>query len=132
MILLYDTITIEQYIIIKINNMIDYNNCIYLIKDNNFTFSKIKDVIINNINIKVNLYKQIINYIYGQINNIDTILKYTIISIVNYEKHDKGYIYTKELDISCQGVDANKAILEIINQCFHNNISCEIKIELKK
>ena len=124
--------TIEQYIIIKINNMIEYNNCTYLIKDNNFTFSKIKNVIINNINIKIDSYKQIISYIYEQINNIDKILKNTIISIVNYEKHDNGYSYNKKIGISCQGVDANKAILEIIKQCFHNNISCEIKIELKK
>ena len=122
---------IEEYITIKINNEIDYNNCMFLIKDNNFAFSKIKDVFINNVNIKVVSYKQIINSIYREINNVDKILEHTKMSIVQYEKNTSGYKYNKELNISIQGVDANTAILEIVRQCFYNTISCCITIELK-
>ncbi len=127
---------IEKYAQTKINNKNNahlYDNPnIKLIKDNNFTFSKINKAIIANKDTHITSYSQLIKCCYNEINDIDKIIKETQIRIVKEKKEDHGYKYFKDLNISIQNVDANHAILEIVRQCMINNINFDIEIELKK
>jgi superfamily II DNA or RNA helicase len=127
---------IEKYAHTKINNKnnahLNDNENIKLIKDNDFTFSKINKAFIDNKDIKITSYLQLIKYLYIKINNIDKIMKDTQIRIVKEKKEDQGYKYFEDFDISIQGVNAKQAILEIVRQCMINNISFDIEIELKK
>jgi hypothetical protein len=54
----------------------------------------------------------------------------TILNIKLNEYKDKGFYYIKKLDISVQGPDTNKCLLEIINQCIVNNIVILMEIKL--
>ena len=40
-------------------------------------------------------------------------------------------MYLENLGISVQGVDSNKCLLEIVNQCFQNKITLDMKIKLR-
>ena len=46
------------------------------------------------------------------------------------KKEDEGFYYLDKLGISVQGVDSNKCIFEIINQCIENEINILMKIKL--
>jgi hypothetical protein len=110
-------------IIIKINELDklkDYDFC-----NSNIIFCKI-----NNVMIDKNRYKSILNDVYNIIDSGTKIIKNTILNIKTKEYNDKGFSYLENLGISVQGVDANKCIYEIINQCEKNNITIDIKIRL--
>ena len=51
-------------------------------------------------------------------------------NIKTIKKEDDGFYYLDNIGISIQGVDSNKCLLEIINQCMKNNIELFIKIKL--
>ena len=104
---------------------------LFEIGDHNFTSSKIIKCTINENNYNKLKYKSILVHIYKLINDGASIIRNTEISIVTIEKKDKGYKYIPSLGISVQGVDANKCLKEILNQCEKNNIKIQIKIELK-
>ena len=46
------------------------------------------------------------------------------------KKEDEGFYYLDNIGISIQGVDSNKCLLEIINQCIENEIELSMKIKL--
>ena len=45
-------------------------------------------------------------------------------------KKDEGYYYLEDLGISVQGIETNKAVLEIMHQCRCNDIAIIITIKL--
>ncbi len=51
-------------------------------------------------------------------------------NIKTIEKTDNGFYYLEDLGISIQGVDTNKCIYEIFQQCKMNNITLELSIKL--
>lgn len=105
-------------------------NDIKEIKKYEFKKSAIIECKINNIIIDTLKYKPIIEYIYYLINDGVKIIINTKLNIKTIKKLDEGYSYLEQLGISFQNVDANKSILEILNQCLKNNISINIKIKL--
>jgi len=77
--------------------------------------------------IKIDSYKQLINHIYNKIDDINIILKDTIMRIEKGERNTNGYKYFKDLNISIQGADVKHSILEIVRQCIINKIDFNIK-----
>lgn len=75
-------------------------------------------------------YKPILKKIYEIINDGTKIIKNTKMNIKTIKKEDDGFYYLDNIGISIQGVDSNKCLLEIINQCMKNNIELFIKIKL--
>jgi hypothetical protein len=94
----------------------------------NFCNSQITYCKINNEEYKI--YKSILKEIYEIIDDGSKIIKNTCLNIKTIRYTDKGFYYLKDLGISVQGVDANKCIYEIINQCIENNINLKINIKL--
>ena len=115
-----DILLKKNIILTDIKDLINYN----------FNNSLIIDCSINNIKILKLKYKLILNYIYHIINCGSTIIKNTKINIKTIEINDKGFYYLNKLGISIQGTESNKCLLEIINQCIHNNIQLHMKIKL--
>ena len=66
--------------------------------------------------------------VYEQIGDGVQIIKNSIMNIKTIEIHTKGYTWYPELGISVQGVDTNKALLEIVTQCQKNKINIEITL----
>ena len=100
------------------------------IKKYDFTKSIINICTINAINFEKLKYKPILKYIYNLINDGTHIIKNTLLNIKTIKKEDEGFYYLQELGISIQGVDSNKCIYEIVNQCIKNNIKIIIDIKL--
>ena len=46
------------------------------------------------------------------------------------KKENDGFYYLDTIGISVQGVDSNKCLSEIINQCINNYIKLSMKIKL--
>jgi hypothetical protein len=85
---------------------------------------------VNNKDVPKLKYRYVLDYILKLIDDGIIIIKNSFLNIKTIEKEDHGYYYIKELGISIQGVDSNKSILEIMNQCEKNNISLKMKIKL--
>ena len=96
-----------------------------------FCNSNIVSYKINNDITDKNRYKSILNDIYTIINSGTKIIKNTTLNIKTIEYNDRGFYYLKELGISVQGVDANKCLYEIVNQCIKNNIKLKMNIKLE-
>ena len=112
---------IKKIIINKIDDILEYDFC----------NSQIISCSVNDILCDKNKYKPILNDIYYKINNGTKIIKNTSINIQTIKREDSGFYYLNQLGISVQGVDANKCLYEIINQCNKNNIKLKMHIELK-
>jgi hypothetical protein len=95
-----------------------------------FCNSNIVSCKINNDISNKNRYKSILNDIYKIINSGTKIIINTTLNIKTIVYNDRGFYYLEELGISIQGVDSNRCIYEIINQCKENNINLDIKIKL--
>jgi len=108
---------------IKVKNIEHLNNY-------NFTYSNIIKCFINETEFFKLKYKPILNKIYEIINDGTKIIKNTTLNIKTTEKTDEGFYHLNNLGISIQGVDANKCIFEIINQCIKNKITILLEIKL--
>jgi hypothetical protein len=75
-------------------------------------------------------FRTILENVYKIINDGATIIKNSKLNIKTCKKHDDGFTYLEYLGISVQGVDSNKCLLEIINQCVENEISLNMVIKL--
>ena len=75
-------------------------------------------------------YKVILEQIYKLINDGTKIIKNTKLNIKTIKKEDEGFYYLDNVGISIQGVNSNKCLLEIINQCIKNKIGLYMKIKL--
>jgi hypothetical protein len=95
-----------------------------------FCNSTIINCKINNDNYEIYKYRSILNKIYEIIDDGVKIIKNSCLNIKTIKCTDKGFYYLKNLGISIQGVDSNKCIYEIINQCEKNNINLQINIKL--
>ncbi len=121
----------------KVNNEDINNEKIFNIKNvndiKNFDIRKstIISCIVNNDKILKLKYKTVKDYIYNIINDGSKIIKYTKLNIKTIKKIDDGFVYLENLGISVQGVDSNKCLLEIVNQCFQNKITLDMKIKLR-
>ena len=128
---------IDSYTISFYNNSMILNkkilNKLTLKELTNYDFKKsnIIDCKINNIKLDFKRYKPIIFYLYELINNIELVLSNTLLNIKNGKNEDRGFSYLEKLDISIQGVDANKSVQEIVNISKICNIILYIKIKLE-
>ena len=111
---------------INIINITDIKN----IKENDYKKSIILECLIDNKEFSKLKYKSILEQIYKLINDGSKIIKNTRLNIKTIKKEDDGFYYLDILGISVQGVDSNKCILEIINQCIENEIDLFMKIKL--
>ncbi len=106
------------------------NNNIDDILQYNFKNSNILFCAINNNEIFKLKFKTVLENIYNVINDGTKIIKYSKLNIKTIIKKNEGFYYLKNLGISIQGVDSNKCIKEIIDQCIENKILLIIKIKL--
>lgn len=104
----------------------DINEC----KKHDFKKSIILECIINNVKSNKLKYKSILVQIYTLINDGVTIIKNSKMNIKTVKYEQEGFYYINNIGISVQGVDSNKCILEILNQCTINDISIKLKIKL--
>lgn len=100
------------------------------IKKYDFRKSNILSCFLNDEEITKLKYKSILENIYKIINGGTKIIKNSKLNIKTIKKLDEGFYYLEDLGISIQGVDSNKCLLEIINQCIENEISLIMKIKL--
>jgi hypothetical protein len=100
------------------------------IKDYDFKKSIILECLINNKEFNKLKYKSILEQIYKLINDGTKIIKNTKLNIKTLKIEDDGFYYLDNIGISVQGVDSNKCLLEITNQCIENKIGLSIKIKL--
>ena len=116
-------ILLKKITSINISNISD-------IKKYDFRKSNILSCLLNDNNIAKLKYKSILNNIYKIINDGVKIIKNSKLNIKTIIKNDEGFYYLEDIGISIQGVDSNKCLLEIINQCIDNKITIIIKIKL--
>lgn len=114
----------------KIHHTINDNNYDDL-KDYDFTDSKIKECQINGCSNTTNKYRNILLKIYNEISCGTRIIKKTKLNIKTIKFEEQGFNYVNNLGISFQNVNANKCLLEIINQCIENNIKLNLSVQLK-
>ena len=107
-------------------NITDIND----IRKYDFRKSSIVSCLLNDEEMKKLKYKSILEYIYKLINDGTKIIKNSKLNIKTIKKLDEGFYYLEDLGISIQGVDSNKCLLEIINQCVKNEFSLIMKIKL--
>jgi hypothetical protein len=100
------------------------------IKNYDFKKSIIQITKINNEDFNKLKYKLILEQIYKLIKDGVKIIKNTKLNIKTIKKEDEGFYYLDNIGISIQGVDSNKCLLEIINQCLENQIKLSMKIKL--
>lgn len=100
------------------------------IKNYDFKKSLISECSIDNKEFNKLKYKSILEQIYKLINDGTKIIKNTKLNIKTIKKEDEGFYYLENIGISVQGVDSNKCLLEIINQCIENEIELSMKIKL--
>jgi hypothetical protein len=116
--ILLKTITIDKIV------------CIDELKKYDFAKSQINSIIINNKKLTKCKYKSILTYIYLIINNGSKIIKDSLLNIKTTFCNENGFNYYPKLGISIQGIDSNKCLKEICNQCIKNNIKLEMNIKL--
>ena len=92
--------------------------------------SEILECAINNKLIAKLKYKSVLEQIYNIINDGTVIIKNTTLNIKTIKKEDEGYYYLEDIGISVQGVESNKCIIEILNQCEKNKINIIMEIKL--
>ena len=112
----------------KINHVIITE--IKSIKEYNFSKSIIYECFINNKEFNKLKYKSVLEQIYKLIGDGTKIIKNTKLNIKTIKKEDEGFYYLDNIGISVQGVDSNKGLLEIINQCVTNQIELSMKIKM--
>jgi hypothetical protein len=100
------------------------------IKNYDFKKSIISKCLIDDEEFNKLKYKSILEQIYKTINDGTKIIKNTKLNIKTIKKKDEGFYYLDNIGISVQGVDSNKCLLEIINQCIENEIELSMKIKL--
>jgi len=97
----------------------------------NFRNSRVEKVSINNTIINNNNYNSIIKYLFEDIiKDGAQIIRNSILNIKTIYRDDSGFHYLESIGISYQGIDSNKAIIEICNQCKVNNIILNLTIKL--
>lgn len=99
------------------------------IKDYDFKKSTITECLIDNKKFDKSKYKSILGQIYRLINDGTKIIRNTKLNIKTIKKEDEGFYYLDDIGISIQGVDSNKCLLEIVNQCLENRIKLSMKIK---
>ena len=113
------------------DNKKEYNKkSVSNLNNSNFSNSNIIECKINGEYFNKLKYRSILNHIYSIIGDGVKIIKKSNLNIKIGKKEDNGFTYLEDLLISIQGVDSNKCLKEISNQCIENKISIYLKIEL--
>lgn len=107
-----------------------YKNNIQELRKYNFTHSTILISKIKNEEMSKLAYQAILRKVYEKINDAIIIIKNTELNMKIFKKTNDGFQYLENLKISFQGVDSNKCLNEIINQCIKENISLQMQIQL--
>ncbi len=71
----------------------------------------------------------VIKAIYEFLGNVDNVVENSTLSIVEGKYTEKGYAYVKDLDISVQGVTADRSVKEIFSQVLNNNLTFCMEID---
>ena len=71
-------------------------------------------------------FKKLYEIVHEQIGDGAQIIKHSILNIKTIEDTEKGFNWYPDLGISVQGVDANKAMKEVVTQCQKNNLEITI------
>ena len=100
------------------------------IQNHDFAKSIIMKCLINNKEYDKLKYMPILKQVYTSINDGVKIIKNTKLNIKTIKYEDEGFYYLENIGISMQRVDANKCLLEIINQCIENSIPISMNIKL--
>ena len=100
------------------------------LKNYDFKKSTIVSCKVNDNVIEKLKYKTVLEHVYGLINDGSKIIKNTKLNIKTVKKQDDGFYYLDDIGISIQGVESNKCLCEIVNQCIENEISIVMKIKL--
>ena len=100
------------------------------LKDYDFKKSIISKCSIDNKEFNKLKYKSILEQTYKIINDGTKIIKNTKLNVKTIKKEDDGFYYLDNIGISVQGVESNKCLLEIINQCIENEIELSMQIKL--
>jgi len=116
-------------ILLKKNTSVNITN-IDNARKYDFTKSCILSCSLNDKKMTKMRYKSILENIYAIINDGTKIIKKSNLNIKTMKKTDEGFYYLENLGISIQGVDSNKCLLEIINQCSENEISLVMTMKL--
>jgi hypothetical protein len=100
------------------------------LKHHDLKNSEIIKCLVGNIQVTKLKYKSVLEQIYNIIDDGTKIIKNTTLNIKTKKKEDEGYYYLEDIGISIQGVESNKCILEILNQCVKNKINIVMEIKL--
>ena len=98
------------------------------ITKHDFKGSKIQQVFFNNEQLQIHSYKGVYETIYKHINDGVNIIKHSLLNIRTLQCNEHGFVWYPDIGISVQGVDSNRAILEIVNQCQKNRFKLSITI----
>ena len=71
-------------------------------------------------------FKKLYEIVHKQIGDGAQIIKHSILNIRTIEDTTRGFSWYPELGISVQGVDANKAMKEVVTQCQKNDLEITI------
>lgn len=111
---------------IKINDIDELSNY-------NFCKSKVIKCNIDDETLNKLAYKQILEYVYNIIGDPIKIIDNRKVNIkIGDLSGDKGFYYLENLKISIQGVDSNRCLYEIINQCTNNRFTIKMTIKLEE
>lgn len=99
------------------------------LKNYNFSKSIILECLLDNKEHNKLKYRPIMEQIYKLINDGTKIIKNTKLNIKTIKKENEGFYYLDNIGISVQGVDSNKCLFEIINQCVEHEINLSMKIK---
>lgn len=76
-------------------------------------------------------FKTLYELVHDKIRDGAVIIKHSVLNIKTLPEDTKGYSWYPLLGISVQGVDANKAMLEVMTQCQKNKFTATIQIKLQ-
>ena len=74
----------------------------------------------------------VISSIYEYLENYESIIQHTKMNVKLGKETGRGFVYLQELDVSVQGVTANKAIQEIFEQVLGNSIDIRLDVSTKE
>ena len=99
----------------------------------NFCKSKVIKCNIDDETLNKLAYKQILEYVYNIIGDPIKIIDNRKVNIkIGDLSGDKCFYYLENLKISIQGVDSNRCLYEIINQCTNNGFTIKMTIKLEE
>ena len=95
-----------------------------------FKGKTVNSCLIEGIDVDRRSFWGVIRDLYLLLGDIETIRENLTIPLCEGRRNDKGYVYIKDLDISVQGVSAERSMIEIFSQVLGNDLSFRIEISM--